>query len=97
MTVYLLFAVLTALNEIRLVCPVASVSMVTGAVSTLLVSVTSTLADYHTTAKTSMTSTDSQGWSQLCLAVKNILLPYIQVRKRLVLNFFPHYINFRSL
>ena len=72
-------SILTALNEIRLVVPLSSVTMITRELQTLLIRVTRTLLDYHTTAKTRMTPSESEGWGFLCAAVKNVLLPYIQV------------------
>ena len=60
--------------------PLSSVSLVTSRVQQLLGATTATMLDLHTTAKTRMTAADAEGWSQLCLAVRNILLPYIQVK-----------------
>ena len=72
-------SILTALNEIRLVVPLSSVTMVTRELQALLTRVTRTLLDYHTTAKTRMTSSETDGWGSMCAAVKNVLLPYIEV------------------
>ena len=72
-------SILTALNEIRLVVPLSSVTMVTRELQGLLTRLTRTLLDYHTTAKTRMSPSETDGWSSLCAAVKNVLLPYIQV------------------
>merc|ERR1719188_1373938 len=71
--------ILTALNEIRLVCPLSSSGLVIRSVQELLGKLTKTMLDYHTTSKTSLSSADNEGWGHLCLAVKNILLPYIKI------------------
>jgi len=71
--------ILTALNEIRLVCPVSSVGKLTSSVQELLVKLTERLLDYHTTSKTGWGAAEMEGWSKLCQAVKIILLPYLQV------------------
>ena len=60
--------------------PLSSVGLVTSRVQQLLAATTATMLDLHTTAKTRMTAADTEGWCQLCLAVRNILLPYIQVK-----------------
>ena len=71
-------AVLAALNEVRLVCPLASVGVVRTAVQSLLSSLTTTMLNFHSTANTGLSPADSEGWLQLCLATRNILLPYLQ-------------------
>jgi len=71
--------ILTALNEIRLVCPVSSVGKLTASVQNLLAKMTERLFDYYSTSKTGWGAAELEGWSQLCNAVKNVLLPYIQV------------------
>ena len=77
-------AVLAALNEIRLVCPVSSVVQVVGAVQSLLSSLTATMLAFHSTVHTGLSPADSEGWTQLCLATTNLLLPYLQSALSLV-------------
>ena len=71
-------AVLAALNEVRLVCPLSSVEVVTREVQSLLTSLTTTMLNFHSTANTGLSPAHTEGWSQLCLATRNILLPYLQ-------------------
>ena len=68
-------SILTALNEIRLVVPLSSVTMVTRELQGLLTRVTRALLDYHTTAKSRMTPSETDSWGSLCAAVKNGLIP----------------------
>ena len=77
-------AVLAALNEIRLVCPVSSAEKVVGAVQSLLCSLTRTMLAFHSTVHTSLGQADTEGWAQLCLATNNLLLPYLQSALSLV-------------
>ena len=77
-------AVLAALNEIRLVCPVSSAVNVVGAVQSLLCSLTRTMLAFHSTVHTSLGQGDTEGWAQLCLATNNLLLPYLQSALNLV-------------
>jgi len=71
-------AILAALNEIRLVCPLSLATLVTSKVQELLCSLSSNLLDYQSTLHTSWSDSDNTGFSQLCLATQNILVPYIQ-------------------
>jgi len=71
-------AILTALNEIRLVCPLSLAPLVTATVQDLLCRLTSNLLDYQSTLHTGWSDDDNLGFGQLCLATQNILLPYIQ-------------------
>jgi len=71
-------AILTALNEIRLVCPLSLAPIVTATVQDLLCRLTSNLLDYQSTLHTGWSDDDNLGFGQLCLATQNILLPYIQ-------------------
>jgi len=77
-------AVLAALNEIRLVCPVSSLAKVVEAVQSLLCSLSTTMLAYHSTVHTGLSQADSEGWVQLCLATNNLLLPYLQAAINLV-------------
>jgi len=71
-------AILSALNEIRLVCPLSLASSVTSNVQQLLKSLSTTLLDYQSTSGTSWSDLDQRGFVEMCIAVQNILLPYIQ-------------------
>jgi len=71
-------AILSALNEIRLVCPLSLASSVTSNVQQLLKSLSRTLLDYQSTSGTSWSDLDQRGFVEMCIAVQNVLLPYIQ-------------------
>jgi len=75
---YITNAILTSLNEIRLVCPLSLAPLVTTTIQTLLTSMTTTLLDYQSTLRTGWSDADQNGFNQLCLATQNLLLPYIQ-------------------
>jgi len=71
-------AILAALNEIRLVCPLSLAPLVTATVQDLLCRLTCNLLDYQSTLHTGWSDDDILGFGQLCLATQNILLPYLQ-------------------
>jgi len=75
---YITNAILSSLNEIRLVCPLSLAPLVTTTIQTLLTTLTTTLLDYQSTLRTGWSDADQNGFNQLCLATQNILLPYIQ-------------------
>jgi hypothetical protein len=71
-------AVLAALNEIRLVCPLSLASLVTETIQALLSSLTNNLLDYQSTVRTGWADSHNLGFAQLCVATQNIFLPYLQ-------------------
>jgi len=72
-------AILTSLNEIRLVCPLSLAPVVTANTQSLLTTFTSTLLDYQSTLRTGWSDADQKGFNQMCLATQNLLLPYLQI------------------
>eukprot|EP00092_Neocalanus_flemingeri_P008469 GFUD01009126.1.p1 GENE.GFUD01009126.1~~GFUD01009126.1.p1 ORF type:complete len:635 (-),score=134.88 GFUD01009126.1:114-2018(-) len=71
-------AILTSLNEIRLVCPLSLASLVTTTVQGLLITLTTTLLDYQSALGTGWSDADQNGFTQMCIATQNLLLPYLQ-------------------
>jgi len=71
-------AILSSFNEIRLVCPLSLASCVTSKIEELLCSFTKTLLDFHSTLGNSWSEAEQSGFGQLCVAVQNVLIPYIQ-------------------
>jgi len=71
-------AILTSLNEIRLVCPLSLATLVTSTTQGLLLTLTTTLLDYQSTLRTGWSDADHLGFVQMCVATQNLLLPYLQ-------------------
>ena len=70
--------------------------MFTREVGALVTRVSGTLLDYHSTIKTRMTDAETEGWAHMCLAVKNVLLPYIQVKLNTVIYIYILYFYTKS-
>jgi len=71
--------VLSALNQLRVCAPLSLAGPLTSQLSSLLSSACSLLQSQHSTMSHSWSDQEAQGWAYLCQAVRDILLPYLQV------------------